>query len=135
MSTRVGLYDDTVPMSILDFLRRSKEEVKTPLPPIRTIRPPGEARAEYKARLAKEMEESGAFEKKKQSEERYLDTGSLELKNEVGDVDNPYETHSWEMDPEEGLRRVEDQSMVNRKKPKNNAPDNPYDTIVKKKGW
>ena len=48
------------------------------------------------------------------------------------EIENPYETHSWEMDPDEGLRRVEDQSMVNRKKPKGDA-DNPYDTIIKKK--
>ena len=29
---------------------------------------------------------------------------------------NPYDTHSWEMDPQEGLRRIDDQNLVNRKK-------------------
>ena len=121
-------------MRVFEFLRRSKSTKKPPLPPIRTIRPPGDVRAERQARLAKEIEETGAFERKKQAEDPFMDTGSLELQKDTDELDNPYETHSWEMDPEEGLRRVEDQSMVNRKKPKN-VPGNPYDTIVKKKGW
>jgi hypothetical protein len=38
------------------------------------------------------------------------------------------------MDHEEGLRRIDDQNLVNGKKLQGTA-DNPYDTIVKKKGW
>ena len=119
-----------VSMKILDFLKRGKERKKSPLPPIRTVRPPGEARAQHQARLAKEIEESGIFE----TQSEFMDTGPLELTSEARDKSNPYETHSWEMDHEEGLRRVEDQSLVNRKKPQGTA-GNPYDTVVKKKGW
>jgi hypothetical protein len=121
-------------MSIFDFMRRGKGMKKRPLPPIRTIRPPGEARAKRQAALVKDIEESGIFEREKQREDAFMDTGSLELQGETGEIDNPYETHSWEMDQDEGLRRVEDQSMVNRKKPEGDA-DSPYDTIIKKKGW
>ena len=64
-----------------------------------------------------------------------MDTGTLELPEEsVKDVENPYETHTWEMDREEGLRRIEDPNLINRQKLQS-APNNPYDTIVKKKGW
>jgi hypothetical protein len=121
-------------MNVFKFLKREKGKKKPPLPPIRTIRPPGEARAENQARLAREVEESGIFEAQKQRDEDFLDTGSLELQGESDDISNPYETHTWEMDHEEGLRRIDDQNLVNRKKLQGTA-DNPYDTIVKKKGW
>ncbi len=104
------------------------------MPPIRTVRAPGEVRAANQARLAKEFEESGAFESARQEADEFMDTGELELQGEPSDLANPYETHTWEMDREEGLRRVEDLNLVNRKKPQGDA-DNPYDTIVKKKGW
>lgn len=121
-------------MKILDFFRRSKGRKQAALPPIRTVRPPGDVRAANQARLAKEFEESGAFKAGNQPDDVFMDTGELELQGESSDVADPYETHSWEMDPEEGLRRVEDQSLVNRQEPQG-APDNPYDTVVKKKGW
>ena len=121
-------------MKILDFLKRNKGRGKASLPAIRTVRPPGEYRAANQERLAREFEESGAFAAADRGEDPFMDTGSLELQGEASDLANPYDTHTWEMDPEEGLRRVEDQNLVNRKQPKG-APDNPYDTIVKKKGW
>ena len=121
-------------MSVFNFMRRGKGMKKPPLLPIHTVRPPSEARAKRQASLAKDIEESGIFELEKKHEDEFMDTGSLELQGATGEIENPYETHSWEMDPDEGLRRVEDQSMVNRKKPKGDA-DNPYDTIIKKKGW
>ncbi len=121
-------------MKILDFLKRDKGVKKPPLPPIRTIRRPGEARAKNQARLAKEFEESGAFEAEKNDENKFMDTGSLELQRDSSELDNPYETHSWEMDRDEGLRRIDDQSLVNRKKAQV-SPDNPYDTSAPKKGW
>lgn len=127
-------FDGVETMKILDFLKRNKSPKKAPLPPIRTVRPPGEVRAANRERLAREFEESGAFAVAEADEGPFMDTGSLELEGEAGDLANPYDTHTWEMDPEEGLRRVEDQNLVNRKQPKG-APGNPYDTIVKKKGW
>jgi len=134
LSIQAGFPDGVVLMKILDFLKRDKGSKKPPLPPIRTIRQPGEARAKNQARLAKEFEESGAFEAQKKREDAFMDTGPLELQGEFGEVDDPYETHSWEMEQDEGLRRIEDQNLVNRKQPQG-TPDNPYDTIVKKKGW
>jgi len=134
MSGRTGYLAGVVVMNIFNLLKRNKGRKKSSLPPIRTIRRPGEARAENQVRLAREMEESGAFEAQKKREEDFMDTGSLELQGESGEKSNPYETHTWEMDHEEGLRRIEDPSLVNRKKPQGTA-DNPYDTIVKKKGW
>jgi len=121
-------------MKILDFLRRDKSRKKAAQPPIRTVRPPGEVRAAHQERLAREFEESGAFESAPQGADAFMDTGSLELQGEAEDLANPYETHSWEMDREEGLRRVDDLNLVNRDKPQGSS-DNPYDTIVKKKGW
>ncbi len=122
-------------MKIFEFFRRQRITGKSPLPPIRTVRPPGEARAERRARLTKELEETGAFAVLSEPEDPFMDTGSLEIERDSDDMDDPYQTHSWEMDPDEGLRRVEDLKNVNRKKPKG-SPDNPYDTIVtKKKGW
>jgi hypothetical protein len=134
LSGQTGYLVGVVVMNVFKFLKREKGKKKPPLPPIRTIRPPGEARAENQARLAREVEESGIFEAQKQRDEDFLDTGSLALQGESDDISNPYETHSWEMDHEEGLRRIDDQNLVNGKKLQGTA-DNPYDTIVKKKGW
>lgn len=121
-------------MKILDFLRRNKVQKQSPLPLIRTVRPPGSVRAEHQARREKEFEESGAFQVAEQPDDPFMDTGSLELQRESADEENPYETHTWEMDHDEGLRRIEDPGLVNRKKTEGSS-DNPYDTIVKKKGW
>ena len=134
MSGQAGYLVGVVVMNIFKFLKRNKGRKKPPLPPIRTIRQPGEARAENQARLASELEETGIFEAQKKREEEFMDTGSLELQGESSEVSNPYETHTWEMDHEEGMRRIDDQNLVNGKKPQGTA-DNPYDTIVKKKGW
>ncbi|MAF84708.1 MAG: hypothetical protein QGH93_03605 [Gammaproteobacteria bacterium] len=121
-------------MKILDFLRRSKGRKKAASEPIRTVHPPGSVRAENQARLAKEFEESDDLKLDDQSPDEFMDTSSLKLEGESGDLDNPYETHTWEMDREEGIRRIEDLSLVNRKQPEG-TKGNPYDTIVKKKGW
>ena len=134
MSGQTRLFDGVVTMKILDFFRRSKYEQKSPLPPIRTVRTPGEVRAEHQARRAKEFEDTVIFETGIDSADAFMDTGSMELESDSREMDNPYETHSWEMDPDEGLRRVDDQNRVNRRKPEGTA-DNPYDTIIKKKGW
>ena len=120
-------------MKILDFFRRNKTEEKSPLPPIRTIRRPGDVRAANQARLAKEFEESGIFDDKS-LDNAFMDTGELELQRDTREMVDPYDTHTWEMDPDESLRHLEDQDQINRKKPQGTV-DNPYDTMVKKKGW
>ena len=125
-------------MSLFGFLKRKSAAKKQPLPPIRTIRQPGAARAKNQARLAAEFEESGAYLAQQKAEDQFMDTGSLEVLEDTEDLANPYETHSWQKDPEQGLRRIDDQNLVNRKNRKEKitvTSDNPYDTSVMKKGW
>ena len=124
-------------MDIFGFLKR-KEPKKKPLPPIRTVQQPGEVRAKNQERLAREFEESGAYLAEQNAEDKFMDTGELELLAEQDESGDPYATHSWQKDPEQGLRRVEDQSLINsrdRKKKVNVTSGNPYDTSVMKKGW
>jgi hypothetical protein len=65
----------------------------------------------------------------------YEDTGTLSLKDEnVQDEANPYDTASWELDLEQGLRRVEDDKTVTRDRGKAEA-NNPYNTGAFRKGW
>ncbi|MDP7659579.1 MAG: hypothetical protein QF789_00005, partial [Gammaproteobacteria bacterium] len=94
-------------MKILDSLRLSKGSKKVAAEPIRTVRPPGSVRAANQARLAKELEESDDLKPDNQSPHEFMDTGSLKLQGESSDLDNPYETHTWEMDREESMRRIE----------------------------
>ena len=75
-----------------------------------------------------------------QARDEFMDTGSLEVLEEADGEDvNPYETQSWQKDPEKGLRRIDDQSLVNRKSKEKKqvqvTTGNPYDTSIMKKGW
>ena len=47
---------------------------------------------------------------------------------------NPYDTASWELDLDKGLRRVEDDKTVTRERGKSDA-NNPYNTGAFRKGW
>jgi hypothetical protein len=63
------------------------------------------------------------------------DTGTLSLKDEnVQDDANPYDTASWELDLDKGLRRIEDDKTVTRDRGKADA-NNPYNTGAFRKGW
>lgn len=63
------------------------------------------------------------------------DTGSLELREErTQERANPYDTSSWQLDPEQGLRRVDDDKTVRRDRG-HAEPDNPYNTGAFRKGW
>jgi len=65
----------------------------------------------------------------------FEDTGALSLKDEsMQDQANPYDTASWELDQEKGLRRVEDDKTVTRERGKADA-NNPYNTGAFRKGW
>ncbi len=65
----------------------------------------------------------------------YDDTGTLSLKDEnVQDEANPYDTASWELDLDKGLRRVEDDKTVTRDRGKSDV-NNPYNTGAYRKGW
>ena len=65
----------------------------------------------------------------------FHDTGALELAGESVEDANPYETSSWKMDPEKGIRRVEDDKTVDRSGREKNTSNNPYDTGSFRKGW
>lgn len=66
----------------------------------------------------------------------FQDTGPLELEGDDTEEDaNPYNTSSWKLDPEKGLRRVEDDKTVDRKGRAKNTSNNPYDTGTFRKGW
>ena len=63
------------------------------------------------------------------------DTGALELEGGAEDDANPYDTASWKLDPEKGIRRVEDDKTVDRKGREKPSSNNPYDTGSYRKGW
>lgn len=65
----------------------------------------------------------------------YDDTGELSIDDRKhDDRDNPYDTASWTIDPEKGLRRVDDDKTVNKNRGKGD-PNDPYNTGVFRKGW
>jgi len=47
---------------------------------------------------------------------------------------NPYESQSWQLDPEKGLRRVDDANTVTRERSGGDASD-PYNTGGFVRGW
>lgn len=65
----------------------------------------------------------------------FQDTGALELEGETVDEANPYNTSSWKLDPEKGVRRVEDDKTVDRSGRDKPSANNPYDTGSYRKGW
>jgi hypothetical protein len=134
-------------MKWFKFLKRSKGN--RPLPAIRTVQEPGVARAE---RLAREADSARvADDARAQHEIRttpkpedidpiFADTGSLALARETNEEgENPYDTHTWRKDPEEGLRRVDSSKAIRNKSDrtprKSKERNNPYDTVVGRKGW
>lgn len=120
-------------MDVLDVLRIfNKKKKQRPLPPIRTVQEPGAARRE---RLEREQADvvTAPVEPERQRRDPF-DTGSLEIAREPCDGDNPYDTQSWQVSSPQAPRRVDDLKAINRKR-RSGQKDNPYDTVVKKKGW
>jgi hypothetical protein len=128
-------------MKLLEILKRGPR-VK-PLPPIKTVQPPGQARKE---RVERNSEDEKAVQKSVQApspsvgkpkkiDPIFEDTGSLELTPEADDKGNPYDTQSWQMDPDKGLRRVDNLKAVNREPVDRKKVTNPYDTGIVRKGW
>jgi hypothetical protein len=63
------------------------------------------------------------------------DTGELEISEEDRESDDPYATASWELDRDQGLRRIDDDKVMKpKKKPKSN-PNDPYNTGAFTKNW
>jgi len=119
-------------MSWFPFLKRDRQA--KPLPPIKTVQPPGTGRVER--RKAPDQARPPGQERRKQRkiDPVFEDTGSLELARDSQAADNPYETHSWTIDPRDGVRRVDDLKAVNRDR-SDGDEDNPYDTGIGRKGW
>jgi len=65
----------------------------------------------------------------------FSDTGALALKEETDEEVNPYNTSSWTLDPEKGMRRVEDDKTVSRDGREKSKANNPYDTGAFRRGW
>jgi hypothetical protein len=131
-------------VKLFSFLNRDKPNRKSP--PIRTVTPPAVARAE---RLQRDAGQTGSHQADQSHQEirtitseidpAFEDTGSLALTQDNPVGGNPYDTHSWELDPNEGMRRVDDTKAHRSKAPKSpkrsKDQSNPYDTIVGRKGW
>jgi hypothetical protein len=127
-------------MKWLEFLKPGPR-VK-PLPPIKTVQSPGLARKE---RMATDSEDAlpdrpvaqanPGIGKPKEIDPIFEDTGSLELTQEPEEQGNPYDTQSWQMDPRDGLRRVDNLKAVNREPVDRKTVTNPYDTGIVRKGW
>ncbi len=65
----------------------------------------------------------------------FSDTGNLAISDEnLDDEANPYETASWELDQEKGLRRVGDDKTVTPDRGKADET-NPYNTGAFRRGW
>ena len=130
-------------MKLLDFLKKGPR-VK-PLPPIKTIQSPGLARKERLERERVGPEKASADKKMstpnpgmpdpKKIDPVFEDTGSLELTPEPDEQGNPYDTQAWQMDPREGLLRVDNLKGVNREPRDKKGVTNPYDTGIVRKGW
>ena len=130
-------------MKLLDFLKKGPK-VK-PLPPIKTIQSPGQARKERleqeraaheNASAEEEVRSSGPGTREpKKIDPVFEDTGSLELTPEPDEEGNPYDTQAWQMDPREGLLRVDNLKGVNREPSDKKGVTNPYDTGIVRKGW
>ncbi len=124
-------------MRIFDFLKKDRKPKA--LPPIRTVRPPGEARP-ARQKVAEPRKPPELNCRKEPTIETMLESaGDLELSQDPAEiVDNPYETHSWRLDPGKGARRVDDLSSINRDRADEQSkkdPDNPYDQGTSRKGW
>ena len=66
----------------------------------------------------------------------FQDFGALEIDESSAEDDaNPYDTASWKLDPDKGIRRVEDDKTVDRKGRVKPSSNNPYDTGSYRKGW
>ncbi len=100
------------------FKKKSKRE------PIRTVRAP-RARVAVKEVVRNTVDVDPIFD----------DTGDLAIQAEQPDGGSPYDTQTWELDPREGLQRVDDSRGVKHQKGSKKEVDNPYDTSVTRKGW
>ena len=112
-------------MKLLNYLKIGRRQ--KPLPPIRTVQPPGQARAERRQTAERRLPPEIERRKEPTLGSIFEDTGSLELTKADPAVDeNPYDTQSWHLHPSDGMHRVDDLKQINRER-KDSDRDNPYD--------
>lgn len=96
------------------------------------IKPPGE-RPAPRARSA--VEDEPKLKQKKPESNPFLDNDDLAILEETISHDDPYQSHTWQMDPDSDTRRMKAiQIGKNTDKP-SDAKFNPYDTGTSRRGW
>jgi hypothetical protein len=120
-------------MSWFDILKRGGNRTSAePLPPIKTVQEPGRERRE---RLAREAEAADVAARPVADKDiDPFDTGSLEVAGDVDKSDNPYDTQAWQKRGSSDPLRVADLEAINKDRV-SGKEDNPYDTVVQRKGW
>jgi hypothetical protein len=66
-------------------------------------------------------------------DDEMLDT--MQLEADTLHEDNPYQTHTWEMDPEEDTRKLRTVQIGKADKKDSKSSGNPYDTGSHRRGW
>jgi hypothetical protein len=112
-------------MKLLEKLKLGRKQKQLP---IKTVRPPGEAR---RARGSAEQGGPPSMDQRKEPTISSVldDTGSLELEHNLAHEPskNPYDTQSQHRDSNGALRQVDVMTAANRDKKASAGRDNPYD--------
>lgn len=98
-----------------------------PLPKkIRTVNPPGERKSRIDTEPPPKMPGDSSVPD--------YGADALSLESDAAPEDNPYGTHSWEMDPEADTRRLKTLAIdPTTGKPEDSA--NPYESGKRHRGW
>ncbi len=112
--------------NLIKGAKRASGVGDNPLPKkIRTVSPPGQRKSRIDPEpLPKPAADSAAPD---------YGADALSLEGDAVPDDNPYGTHSWEMDPEADTRRLKTLAID----PRTGKPDsdNPYENIESRPGW
>ena len=111
-----------------------KEE--TQHPPKWDIKPPAERREPRKSQvLQEEFPQPKKAEPDPFLDDPMLDTMSLEADEIEALDDNPYQTNTWDFDPDNDTRRLRHSQIGEQANKKSGSEFNPYDTGKMRRGW
>ena len=116
-------------MKLIKALLGKKDET-----PKWDIKPPSERPAPRKSKVIEEP--APVAEKKERNpflDDEALDTLALEV-DDIND-DNPYATHSWQIDPENDTRKLKTIQIGQATEKNPERQFNPYDTGSMRRGW
>lgn len=120
----------------MKFIKKlmGKEERK---PPVWDIKPPSE-RTTARRERPKSFDEplptqKPAEEKNPFLDDEFLDTMSLQV--DAGPKDDPYQTYTWEKDPENESRKLRNVQIGSKTEKSADRAFNPYDTGKMRRGW